>query len=478
MPPLQHPKPPSDLLDRNWWKSLRFLGPGIIIASISIGNGETVFASRGGSIFGYAILWCFLIAIALKGIQLYTSARYMMLSGEHPMQTWMHLPGPRGWLPISILSIASICLPFLLAALSLSVGSLIAWVFHENSSSEWLSRLWASLLIITAAAFSWNQSYKRLERSQTIIVGVLLVCILIAASACQPDLLKLLEGLFVPRVPDYEPWIHAKYPEIAQHSAWVEIATYIGIVGGGLPAYIGYFSFLREKQWGLFQKQSIYNTSRRNQKIAINESAQNQSYVKAWLKAVKVDTIGSLLIVFIFSAAFIVLGAVILHGEKLIPDRFELLSHQENFLIAIHPSLMIVYRIGIFTAIGGTLFAAFDVWSKTVYESILPLVGKQAEINYQKLKRTLVLATSVVGIAIIWIGYSWNPLSNPINVVRIPALLGGTFGCGIWCFGILWADRKNLPPSYQMGTFSFCALGLSGCALLTFGIAGTLLNFF
>lgn len=86
MKPIQYPSPPSVLQEKKWWKAIGFLGPGIIIASVSIGNGETVFASRGGAIFGYAILWCFFLGIFLKGTQIYASARYMLLSGEHPMQ--------------------------------------------------------------------------------------------------------------------------------------------------------------------------------------------------------------------------------------------------------------------------------------------------------------------------------------------------------------------------------------------------------
>jgi Mn2+/Fe2+ NRAMP family transporter len=34
-----------------------FFGPGAIIASLTVGSGETVLASRLGAVFGYAILW-------------------------------------------------------------------------------------------------------------------------------------------------------------------------------------------------------------------------------------------------------------------------------------------------------------------------------------------------------------------------------------------------------------------------------------
>ena len=33
----------------------------------------------------------------MKFVQVYTAARYMTLTGEHPLERWKFLPGPRGW---------------------------------------------------------------------------------------------------------------------------------------------------------------------------------------------------------------------------------------------------------------------------------------------------------------------------------------------------------------------------------------------
>lgn len=478
MKPIQYPSPPSVLQEKKWWKAIGFLGPGIIIASVSIGNGETVFASRGGAIFGYAILWCFFLGIFLKGTQIYASARYMLLSGEHPMQSWVMLPGPRGWFPMGLLIMTAICLPFLLASLSLSVGSLISWILNLGGDQQISVRSWSTGLIVVAAIFSWGQGYKRLEKTQMVVVGLLLICILTAAIACQPHLGKLFSGLFIPIIPEYKDWIHTAYPKIAEKSAWIEIVSYIGIIGGGLPAYIGYFSFLREKRWGLFENQDVFRSSTKTGFASIDTNESNLSKGRDWLKAVKVDVAGSFLAVFIFSAAFMVLGSVILHEGQQIPDNLNLLSHQESFLTSLHPSLLVLYRIGIFTAIGGTLFATFDVWTKTVYEGIIPFFETEKSLDSSKLKRVLIITTSTVGIGVIWLGYVWQPLSNPISIVQIPAMLGGTIGCGVWCFGVAWADRRNLPAELRMNAFLFWGLLTSGATLLTFGAIGMYFKFF
>ena len=41
-----------------------FIGPGLIIASVTIGSGELVWASRSGAVFGCQMLWCVLLAIS------------------------------------------------------------------------------------------------------------------------------------------------------------------------------------------------------------------------------------------------------------------------------------------------------------------------------------------------------------------------------------------------------------------------------
>ena len=47
---LRYPPLTEVLKARGGWALLRLFGPGAIIASVTIGSGETVFASRGGAL--------------------------------------------------------------------------------------------------------------------------------------------------------------------------------------------------------------------------------------------------------------------------------------------------------------------------------------------------------------------------------------------------------------------------------------------
>ena len=102
---------PANLRSRNPFRWLTIFGPGAVIASLTIGAGELIFSSRAGSLFGYRVLWFFLLVLVLKWTLVFATARHMVLSGAHPFQRWMDLPGPRGWLPMVFFLLALICFP-------------------------------------------------------------------------------------------------------------------------------------------------------------------------------------------------------------------------------------------------------------------------------------------------------------------------------------------------------------------------------
>src|ERR1044072_3205282 len=102
---------PRALQSRNPLAWLTVFGPGAVIASLTIGAGELIFSSRGGALFGYRLLWVFLLVLAFKWVLVFLTARHMVLTGAHPFQRWMELPGPRGWFPMVFALLALPCFP-------------------------------------------------------------------------------------------------------------------------------------------------------------------------------------------------------------------------------------------------------------------------------------------------------------------------------------------------------------------------------
>src|SRR3972149_190801 len=85
--PVTIPEPTGVLAER--WSLSKVLrlaalfGPAAILASVSIGAGETIVVVQAGSWAGYDLLWLVLLSVLTKGICVtYLLGRYTAVSGE------------------------------------------------------------------------------------------------------------------------------------------------------------------------------------------------------------------------------------------------------------------------------------------------------------------------------------------------------------------------------------------------------------
>lgn len=459
----RYPEPPPEMDRGGVVTFLKFFGPGAIIASVTIGSGETVFASRGGALFGYALLWCFVGGGIMKFVQVYSAARFITLTGEHPIERWRFLPGPEGWMVWLLAVMTILCFPLWLSGLPKMLGGLMIWICGLQDVPIWGDeRLWGTLFVMAAILLTMVQSYGALERTQTIIVGCLLSFILLATFASQPDWLAALYGTFVPTLPAYAPWVAERFPAIAARSPWIELGTYLGAIGGGTQDYFGYIGMLREKGWGLLGR----TTEAGREGVTIATDEVNVARGRRWLRAPLADTGGSFLCVVLFTLAFTILGAALLHPQQIVPSGLQLLSVQAEFLTRMHSNLLYLYQFGVFTAFFGTIIGAYELYVRTTHECLRPVSTYVRAMPLSKLRPWVVGYCGVAGIAIMWLG------GNPVNIVTPAALFGGVLTCGMWCLLMVWADHRFLPPPLRMGWFLRTLNIVSGLFLTGWGIRG------
>ena len=458
---MRYPELSDELKARGFGAMLRIFGPGAIIASVTIGSGETVFASRGGAVFGYAMLWCFVGGGLMKFVQVYTSARYITLTGEHPIERWKYLPGPQGWAVWLLAIMTVLCFPLWLSGLPKMLGGLTVWILGFEGLDIWGdARVWGTAFVVLAIVITMIQSYGALEKFQTIVVSVLLLSILTAAAASQPDWLAVLMGTIVPTIPAYEPWLVSKYPAVAARSAIVEMGVYLGAIGGGTQDYFGYIGMLREKAWGLMGRK-VEDTA---DGVEIAADNANVNLGKAWLRAPMIDSSVSFACVIIFTMAFMILGAAVLRPQHIVPEGMQLLSVQADFLVRMHPALVYLYQFGVFTAFFGTIMAAYELYARTTHECFRPIVRRVREASVDSLRPWVVGYCGIGGVAIMWMG------GNPVTIVTPAAIFGGVLTCGLWCLLMVWTDRRFLPEPLRMGWPLVCLNVLSGLFLTGWGI--------
>jgi hypothetical protein len=308
------------------------------------------------------------------------------------------------------------------------------------------------------------QSYGALERTQTAIVAVLLVFILLATFSSQPDWIAALYGSVVPSLPAYQPWVASKYAAIAGRSPWLELGTYLGAIGGGTQDYFGYIGMLREKGWGLLGRAGDAGRTG----VAIDADPENLKRGRLWLRAPLADTGGSFFCVVLFTMAFMILGAALLHPKHVVPSGLQLLSVQAEFLTQLHPRLLYLYQAGVFTAFFGTILGAYELYVRTTNECLRPVSSRVRSMSLSQLRPWVVGYCGAGGVAIMWLG------GNPVQIVTPAALFGGVLTCGMWCLLMVWTDRTFLPPALRMGKGLLALNVLSGLFLTGWGIRGVI----
>ncbi len=477
-----YPEPPPALVKPSVSHLAGYLGPGVIIASVTIGSGELVYASRSGAIFGYGLLWCFLYAGLFKAIQVYTAARHITLTGEHPIATWAEFPGPRLWFPLLIALPAVLLMPIAFSAIPEILGGFVhrlAGMPPSGSSVgtwgylEFWINVWSTLLLALCLGLALWSTYAILERVSMVVLGAIVLCVGASVIVFGPDLIQLIKGMFVPRAPVYPDWLleTPRYAgEFRERSPWLEVSLYFTAVGGGAYDYIGYIGMLREKKWGLAGRRVA---TRQELDAAVDgdtDSARDTVLrAKQWQRAPLFDVVASFSVVILVTLLFAILATLVLNTQMAVPANNDLLSEQEAFLSRLHPELRWVYRAGVFLAFIGTLYGAFEVYRHTFVESARAIVPKLiTPARIPMVRAGVVIYCLVGGLTMIWLPESLA--GTIIKRMTFGSIISGATSCGLWCFAMLWADRVRLPAPLRMSLTAKLLTILAGTGMTVLGI--------
>ena len=485
---------------------MRVFGPGAIIASLTIGTGELIFSTRGGALFGYHILFVFVIISLLKWGLVISTSRHMILTGVHPYERMLDLPGPRGWLPITLLMMATVCLPIWISFHSGVLGNLTSWITGTRDIlNGGMDYVWGAGILIAVLILSATGGYAVLERVQLFVVAALVFCAGLTLVLYNPDWIQLLLGV-LPAPLTYPEWVSEKYPDIARHSVWVETTRYVGVIGGAGFDYLAYTAWLREKRWGVLPGKA---TPEQLEEIAADPNHE----VRQWINAPLVDCAISFALVVAFSAVFVASGAMILGPEEVVPDENNLLNLQSQFVTRIHPLLLPLYVTGAFLTMLGSLYGTIEIACSIADEIVRSLVPDWTTDRARKLKRGVLAWCAPFALIILaWLfirqAQPEVPIDDPVTnidestlVAKDPGAEGsaveparkqkprlllailtpvnlftGVLSCGLICVLVMWMDRRWLPPGLQPPKWLTAMNVLSALVFLGLGIKGYLDN--
>lgn len=460
--------PPAALLATNPLRWLTVFGPGAIIASLTIGAGELIFSSRAGALFGFHILWFFLLVLAFKWVLMFTIARQIVLTGQHPFGMWMRLPGPRGWLPGTMFILAVICFPIWVCFHAGTLGTLAAWLTGTSGAFQGSAHfVWGAALLAAVMILSLLGGYKALEKAQLVVLLLMLASVVGVVFMMRPEWFEVLRGLLIPKFLTYPDWVRS-HAEFAGRPVWLECVTYVGVLGGGSYDYLAYASYLRDKSWGMSAVQN-----------SVLKTPPN-GFDRRWLRAPLVDGLMSFAAVCFFTLVFVICGKMILGPAERIPSGTNLLNFQAEFVMPLLPALRHLYFLGAFLTIFGTLYGTLEVgpailremthaWRGAVPEN----ADRSVELRH---RRAAILWAGLGGLGILAVSLMYalsRPGQSPPALVTIltPAnLFTGVLGCGIICLLSLWTNRRFLEKPWRMPPWLAFANGVAGLTFFGLGL--------
>ncbi|MBX2827096.1 MAG: Nramp family divalent metal transporter [Flavobacteriaceae bacterium] len=187
------------------------IGPGTLVAAAFIGPGTVTVCTLAGVQHGFTLLWAMLLSIVATLILQEMAARLGLVTGKGLAETVkneIRSPLGKGFAIVLILS-AILIGNAAYEAGNISGGALGLETLIPNAKVTFSNITLNTLSIaigLIAFVLLYIGNYKVLERSLVFLVVLMSLSFLITALLTQPNLIEVLAGIFVPKVPE-EGWL-------------------------------------------------------------------------------------------------------------------------------------------------------------------------------------------------------------------------------------------------------------------------------
>ena len=205
---------------------LMLIGPGLAVAATGVGAGDLLAAMLAGAEFRETLLWVIIVGAALKLALNEGVARWQLATGSTLIEGWgAHI----GMVFQTGFLIYLVIWSFIVAGGLMSACGVAAHALFPGVGIG----AWGAIHSIAALVLVWFGRYDRFEATMKGLIALMVLTLLASVILVGPDLVRVLRGLLVPRLP--------------AGSA----ATVLSLMGGvgGSVTMLSYGYWIREKGW-------------------------------------------------------------------------------------------------------------------------------------------------------------------------------------------------------------------------------------
>lgn len=235
LPPLQKRDLPSPVPLR------KMIGPGIILAGLSLGSGEFVIWPYITYKTEFIFFWACLLGVTTQYFLNMEITRWTLATGETAITGFCRLS--KLWAPIFLLlNLLPWVLPGWASAASALIGWLI-WGTHEGVSQGWLTTFSITGLILCGAILTAGPViYETVEKVQFLLISFALVLVAVLAfRMVQPDAIAAqIKGLASPGLPAPDAGLSA-----------MTLLGALAFAGAGGTLNLGQSNYVKDKGYGM-----------------------------------------------------------------------------------------------------------------------------------------------------------------------------------------------------------------------------------
>jgi Mn2+/Fe2+ NRAMP family transporter len=173
--------------------SLRYVGPGMVVAATGVGAGDLVATLVAGSQYGYTLLWAAVIGCVVKIALAEAVGRWHLATGRTIFEGWRSLGRWTTW----YFAVYVVLWGLVFGATAMSATALPLNAMFPAVPLN----VFAVAAGLAGLAFVWFGQYAVFEKVMTVLVGVMFVTVVGIALLLVPDVPAMLAGL-APVVPD------------------------------------------------------------------------------------------------------------------------------------------------------------------------------------------------------------------------------------------------------------------------------------
>ncbi len=458
MEKIKFPEPDDILKEKSsikkYLKYLFFFGPGAVIASVTVGQGQLILGPQIGAIVGYKLLW--LITVSAGSYFLaYLSARFILLSGISMVDLFA-VKTKKGFLNWIFIIIILIFVPMFAASIITTLGKTLQWILGIGHYLFWgiLFGILAALLVVLGR-------YRVVEYTQAFFVAVLAIGAIVSVIMIKPNLLDIIPNFFkigyTPK--QYPQWVLDYFESIGENPKPIPLIMlgYIGTLTVTIVTFVSYTGWVKIKRWGIFKdknnpeefSRNLFNIFKKEGRINyLPKSKEEIKKAKLLLKPIAVDITLAFIIVAVVSSAYMIAGANLLPQIKKLPTDYHLIEEQAIIFSNIASWLKPLYQVSVFFALFGTVYAGFEAVSRMLYETMAAVSKKIEKIPYNSFTIYLLIYVLSTGIPLAILGAMGISI---ILMLSITLLFIGVIGVIIYGMGALYLSQKVLPKEYRLG---------------------------